>query len=320
VGRFLAATAAVLIGLAFLSVSDSFGQTNSRRQKPTPAAESDVVLRSETRLVRVVATVKNADGQLLGDLNATDFQILDENTPQKIAFFDRESSTPLSIAVLVDDSASTAREARTEVDAVRRFFRGVFQQGNPEDRVALYSFNYDVKQQVPFTRNQKMLESALLNLVGTAGTSMYDAIYFASEDLQEREGRRAMILITDGGDTTSGKRFKDAVKAAQNADAILYPILIVPIKGNAGRNLGGENALTTISQATGGLVFRASIGPELDVAFAAILRELRNQYVLSYYPNTDAAPRDGFHRIQLQVQRPKVVINTRSGYYSNLGR
>ena len=121
-------------------------------------------------------------------------------------------------------------------------------------------------------------------LKSEGGTSLYDAIYVASGDLELREGRHVIVLVTDGGDTTSAKSYHDALQSAQLADTVLYPVVVIPITNEAGRNTGGENALTTLAAGTGGRVFTPGLGSELDIAFDDILRELRTQYLIGYYP------------------------------------
>ena len=166
-----------------------------------------------------------------------------------------------------------------------------------------------------FTRNHSTAEHSLKNLKAEAGTSLYDAIYLAAADLESREGRHVMVIVTDGGDTTSAKDFHAALEAAQMADAVLYPVLVMPITNDAGRNIGGENALTTMAMGTGGRVFAPSVGPELDRAFAEILKDLRTQYLLGYYPKDVPPSGNRFHKIEVRVRRPELRVLARNGYY-----
>ncbi len=130
---------------------------------------------------------------------------------------------------------------------------------------------------------------------GEAGTSLYDAILLASRDIEDRPGRKVLVIVTDGGDTTSHADFQRAAEAAQLADAVIYPVLVVPITNEAGRNIGGENALTTLAERTGGRVFAPSLGAALDQAFDQIIRDLRTQYLLGFYPKEcSARPRNVF--------------------------
>jgi Ca-activated chloride channel family protein len=273
------------------------------------------VIRVNVRLVRVLATVKNPDGELVGALNHDDFEVFDNGVKQEIAVFERRTDQPLSVAMMVDASGSTAKDLKYEVDSVNRFFKALFAEGDPKDSVALYSFNYQVTRHNFFTHNQAPLEHSLRLIRGEAGTSLYDAIYLASRDLEPREGRKVMVIVTDGGDTTSAKDFHAALEAAQLADTVIYPVLVVPITNDAGRNIGGENALTTMSAGTGGRVFAPTLGRDLDKAFSDIIKDLRTQYLLGFYPKNVPLTKDRFHRLLVRVRRPDLRVSARNGYY-----
>ena len=279
------------------------------------AADDIPNIRVDVRLVRVLATVRDSGGALLGNLTKEDFRILDNNSEQQIAVFERKTEQPLSVALLVDISGSTAKDLKFEIDSVSRFLHALFKEGNPDDSVGLYSFNYQVTQETPFVHSQSQLDRMLRNLHGSAGTSLYDAIYFAAHDLQNRKGRKVVVVVTDGGDTTSSKSYQAALNSAQLADSVMYPILIVPIANDAGRNLGGEHALTTLASGTGGRVFEPTLGNSLDKAFTDILEELRTQYLIAYYPKDVPLTKDRFHHLEVQVARPGLQILSRNGYY-----
>jgi Ca-activated chloride channel homolog len=259
--------------------------------------------------------VKNAAGDPVGSLSKSDFTVFDNNVPQEIAVFERHTEQPLSVALLIDTSGSTAKDLKYEVDSISRFLHALFSEGNPKDTVALFSFNYQVVKHNHFTRNAGPIERSLHSLHGEAGTSLYDAIYLAAQQLENREGRRVMVIVTDGGDTTSAKDFHAAVDAAQLADTVIYPVLVMPITNDAGRNIGGENALTTMSAGTGGRVFTPSLGAEMDKAFSDIIKDLRTQYLLGYYPKNVPPTKDAFHRLQVKVRRPDLRVMARNGYY-----
>lgn len=273
------------------------------------------VIRVDVRLVRVLATVRDAAGGLVGDLSKADFAVLDNHVAQDIAVFERRTEQPLSVALLVDCSGSTAKDLKFEVDSVSKFLKALFREGNAEDSVALYSFNYQVTKQTAYTHNQGQLDRALRGLRGEAGTSLYDAIYLASRELENRKGRKVMMIVTDGGDTTSSKDYHAALNAAQLADSVIYPILVVPIANDAGRNTGGEHALTTLAKGTGGRVFQPTVGQALDKAFGDILQELRTQYSIAYYPREVPVTREKFHTLEVRVMRPGLQILARNGYY-----
>ncbi len=291
-----------------------------------PALTQDGVIKVNVRLVRMLVTVKDAAGQLIGSLNKSDFTVYDNNVKQDIAVFDRQTEQPLSVAMMVDTSASTGIEMRYELDSVSRFLKALLGEGNPDDNVALYSFNSDVTLRSGYTRRFARVDQLLKQLKSSGGTSLYDAIFLASHELEYRNGRHVMVLVTDGGDTTSTVDYHQALEAAQLADTILFPVLVVPITNDAGRNVGGENALTTLAAGTGGHVFTPTLGAQLDRAFDDILLELRTQYFIAFYPKDVPPGKDRYHTLKVTVQGSAanrgLRVSTRSGYYgeANEGR
>jgi Ca-activated chloride channel family protein len=273
--------------------------------------------RSTVRLVHLLVNVKDAAGNTVANLTRDNFTIKDNGIPQKISVYERQTDQPLSVAVMIDNSGSTAKDLKYEVDSVSRFARALFDGGNPQDRAALYSFNWEVVKHTAFTRDASRIDRELHGLRGEAGTSLYDAIYLAANEIYDRPGRHVLVIVTDGGDTTSSKDYRAAIDAAQRADAVIYPVLVIPIENEAGRNIGGENALTTLSQGTGGRVFLPTVGAALDQAFAQIINELRTQYFLAYYPANIPPAIERFHRLVVEIDRPGLRISTRSGYYGD---
>jgi len=275
----------------------------------------DSVIRVNVNLVHVIASVKNAAGALVGTLQKEDFEIFDNGVRQEIALLHRQTEQPLSVALLIDTSGSTAKDLKYETDSAARFLHTLLAEGHPEDAVALYNFNYEVTEG-PFTHNYRSLESTLKTLHGEAGTALYDAIFFASRALEGREGRKAIIVVTDGGDTFSRRTLKQALEAAQLADAVIYPIIVLPITNDAGRNIGGENALTFMAQGTGGRTFSMpALSPQLDHAFTDIIGELRTQYLLGFYPHGVPLTKERFHRLEVRTQSRELRVSARNGYY-----
>ncbi len=273
-------------------------------------------IRVNVNLVHVIATVKNAAGQLVGSLKKEDFQISDNGVPQEIAVFARQTDQPLSVALLVDTSGSTAKDLKYETDSAARFLRALLAEGNPEDQAALYTFNYDIESG-SYTHDYNALERHLKTLHGEAGTSLYDAIYFASRDLESRDGRKALVVVTDGGDTTSSRDLKQALKQAQMADAVIYAVVVLPITNDAGRNTGGEHALKFMAEGTGGRTFYPAANAELDATFSDIISELRTQYVLGFYPHQVPPTKDPFHRLDIRVKSADLRVSARNGYYGD---
>jgi Ca-activated chloride channel family protein len=281
------------------------------------ACAQEPVFRVDVKLVRMLATVKNAQGQLVGGLGKDDFTVTDNGVEQTVALFERQTAQPLSVAMLVDRSRSTQRERNYELDAVRRFLRTLLREGNPADAAALYSFNYEVTLQQNFTRRLDRLSDALAALKSEGATALYDAIYLASDEVEHRDGRRVVVVVSDGGDTISKVNFQKALEALHRANAVLYAVLLVPVAGDAGRNLRGENALIQLTQWTGGRIFFPALGASLDQAFQDILRDLRTQYLIGYYPKDVPLSKDRFHRVQLGVKRPAHTVSARNGYFAD---
>jgi Ca-activated chloride channel family protein len=182
--------ASLLLNSALLSAPLLFGQ-------------DDTTIRVNVRLVRILATVKDTSGTLVGSLNKADFEVRDNGAIQQVAVFERQTDQPLSVAVLIDNSGSTAKDLKYETDSVTKFVRALLREGNPEDAVALYSFNWEIVRQNGFTRNVGAIDRSLRLLRGEAGTSLYDAILLASRDIEDRPGRKVLVVVTDGGDTIS---------------------------------------------------------------------------------------------------------------------
>ena len=307
------ALAAVLLAAAFAQKNSSGPQPSSTQANPPP-------FKVEVKMVRLLVNVKDPNGDLVGSLGKPDFTVYDCGVKQEIADFERQTEMPLSIAVLVDTSASTFKDIRYETTSIEKFFKALLGSGNTKDTAAVYSFNYDVTLQRDFTRNAGQLNGSLRGLNSVGSTSLFDAIVFASQGMSRREGRHAIVIVTDGGDTSSHYHYQDAIKQAHLADAIVYPVVVVPITNDAGRNVGGENALVQVAKDTGGRTFYPAVGAQLDQAFADILRDLRRQYLLAYYPRNLPADAPAFHPVRVEMARADLRPSTRAGYYGSTGR
>jgi Ca-activated chloride channel homolog len=274
--------------------------------------------RVKVNLVNVYATVTDEAGAPVTDLKKEDFRIAEDGHPEKVAIFEQESDRPLSIVLAIDTSQSVGKDLKLELDSARRFVSSTVR---PVDRLALYHFSEVVKETVPFTNSfQKIADGIRRTRVG-AGTAMFDAIYLAGMALNEREGRKVLVLITDGGDTTSSIDYQTAVRTAQQSEALVYSIIMVPIENDAGRNTGGEHALIQLAKDTGGKYYYASTPTGLDTAFQQISKELRTQYLLAYYPSRRTAD-SGFRRVQITVNNSanpekKLTVRHRAGYYTS---
>jgi Ca-activated chloride channel family protein len=254
----------------------------------------------------------------VANLSKDDFRLLEDGIPQTIRVFEKESAMPLSIALAIDTSESTRRDIALEVASAKKFVRSILR---PVDHLAVFQITEDIDQISRFTSDIRELEHDIdHHLQGGAGTSLYDGIFLASDALLDREGRKVLVLITDGGDTTSHTDYNNALRRAQQAEAIVYSIIIVPVAADAGRNTGGEHALIQISKDTGGKYYYAEGGEQLDAAFRKISDELRTQYLLAFYPNRQVAD-SPFRRIQVELSKKDpegrpYQVRHRAGYYT----
>jgi Ca-activated chloride channel family protein len=289
---------------------------NQEDQQDEPAATFKV----NVKLVNVFATVTDQNGAPIGGLTKDDFKIYEDGVQQNIAMFARESALPLSIIIGIDASLSTRKDLPLEIESARRFSRAILR---PIDALSVMQFSEIVKEVVPFTSNLQRIDRGIGNIKTGAATALYDAIFLGAEALQNRQGRKVMVLITDGGDTMSQTSYQEAVRAAQISETILYAIIMVPIEASAGRDLGGEHALIQITKDTGGKYYYATSTSQLDQAFRQISEELRTQYLIAYYPPKKSF--SDFRRIKIEVdpaaaQLPpgtEVHVSNRTGYYTS---
>jgi len=270
-------------------------------------------IRVETNLVDILGSVIDAQGQPVPGLTQEQFELSEEGVPQKIERFEAETNRPLDLALMVDSSASTFKDLKFENEAAAHFIRQVVRPG---DRLAVFEFDEDVTQVAEFSDNITELQAAVRRIVPGAGTSIYDALVLGSRVLRRRpEGRRrAFVLVTDAGETTSVAKFEDARHAAIASEALIYSIIIRPVKNENGRNTAGEHALITITESTGGAMFILDELSQLDTMFDRIDRELRTQYLLGYYP-TPQPPAGTYRHVDVKVKSGDLV-RFRKGYFT----
>ncbi len=280
-------------------------------------AQQDTIFRADVRLVRVLTNVRDESGTLVNDAAKEDFEIFDNGVKQQIAVFERQTAQPLSVTILMDISASTAKDLGIEVQSLQRFIDEFFKEGTGEDFASLYSFNDEVTLLSGFTRNARQLKSSLNRMKSEAGTSFYDALVLSTPRLRDREGRKVILVVTDGGDTTSKYTYHEALKKVHEAEASLFSVLIQPITNESGRNLGGENALYTMASSTGGRVFHTSAGPRMNAAFADVLKALRTQYYVGFYPKDVPLTKNPFHTLEVKLKRKGLHAEARTGYYGD---
>jgi Ca-activated chloride channel family protein len=295
--------------LACGALSLSLLAQQQQQQKRAPGT-----IRVKVELVDILASVIDASGRPIPDLDQAAFEVSEEGVPQKIERFEAETSRPLDIALMVDASMSTFKDLKFENEAAAHFIRQVVRPG---DTLAVFEFSDGVTQLSNFSSDVPTLQAAVRRVAPGAGTPMYDAIVLGSRALQQRPGqrRRALVLVTDAGETTSASKFEDARRAAIASDALLYSIVIRPVKNESGRNTAGEHALITITDSAGGNQFVLDDLAQLDAMYDRIDRELRTQYLLGYYPNP-APPLGATRHVELKVKAGYIVRHRKEYFVS----
>jgi len=302
------------------AASTSVPRPPEKLPQDAPAEDTNTTIRVNVKLVNVFSTVTNSAGAPVSSLKQEDFQVFEDGKPQKIAVFQRESELPLSIVIAIDASLSTRNSQKLELESARRFAHAILR---PIDGVSLFQFSEVVDQLTPFTADIRVIDKGINRVHNGAATALYDTLYLGSDALMSRRGRKVMVVITDGGDTVSKTSYQEAVREAQQAEVILYSIIIVPIESNAGRDIGGEHALIQLSRDTGGKYYYASSLDQLDAAFRQISDELRTQYLIAYYPSQRLSDSE-FRRIEIKIapatkdypDPSELQVRHRTGYYT----
>jgi Ca-activated chloride channel family protein len=275
---------------------------------PDPAQDRGKI-KVTVNLVNVLVSVLDEHNRPAPDLPVEAFQVFDEDNPQAIAVFEKETEQPLDLALMIDASLSAQLSMPAQRQAASHFIQQVLRKG---DRLAVYSVDENVTQLAAFSDNVAHLQEAVRHIPAGAGTSIYDAVMLGARALsrQGTDRRRVIILVTDGGETTSRADFESARREAVRNNTLLYTVVIRTMKSESGRNTAGEHALETITDTTGGAVFYPDGSTQLDAIFDRINQELRTQYRLGYYPNP-RGPADTYRRIEVTVT-PLVPGSTQS--------
>ncbi len=336
-----------------------------------PAATISV----NVKVVNVLASVRDKHGAIVNDLNRDDFTLTEDGRPQTIRYFARESDLPLTLGLLVDTSLSQRRVLDEERSASSSFVMRVLREDR--DKAFVIHFDREVELLQDLTSSHEKLQSALQDLrtpqfertsgssgggnrpgngggwpggggrggghhrgFGGAGTVLYDSVYLAGDELMSKQqGRKAVIILSDGVDTGSKETLGYAIETAQRSDTIVYSILFKDDEaydsgrggfgggwggGGMGRRGGGypreqlpdgKKTLERISRETGGRMFEVSKKHPVSEIYSQIEQELRNQYNLGYTPDRGKTGASGYHKIQLVAKKKDLVVQARDGYY-----
>src|SRR5271168_1402035 len=313
-------------------------------QKPADAQSPDDdqgpagTVKVNVNVVGLFFNVKDKHGALIPNLTKTDFDVLEDGKPQTIKYFAAESNLPLTLGILIDSSGSQRNVLDMEKEVGGAFLRQIL---TDKDEAYVIDFNVDASLIQDYTRDVRRLQAALNKVkintgyttgpmpgagggpVPTApgsgrGTVLYDAVYLSAHDMLAKEvGRKAMILLTDGEDEGSQLKIRDAIEAAQKADAIVYVLLCADrgFYGSVQLGYSGEGEMRKLTEATGGRVI--NVGNKFDKlreAFDQIAAELRSQYNLGYTP-TNGVLDGGYRKLEVKSKQ-SYKIQCRAGYYA----
>lgn len=284
-----------------------------------PPGQAAPTFRSGVDLVALNVTVTDPSNRYLTDLTADEFLVYEDSVKQSVAYFSR-TNLSLSVALLLDSSASMDDKMRTTQEAASGFVQSL----RPEDQAEVIDFDSRVTVLAPFTSSKPDLEKAIASVVAGGSTSLYTAVYIALRELKKTESRgtedlrrRAVIVLSDGEDTSSLVAYDEVLEAAKRAETAIYAIGIRSKDANAfGKGYGqADFALRQLTTQTGGRVFFPSSVDELKAIYALIAQELSSQYLVGY---TSTNPkRDGsWRRINIRATRPGATARTRMGYYA----
>jgi len=306
----------------------AFAQTP--QPKPTPPAKAPQSPNDQgkerifTRRVQLPVTVTDKKGQLVPGLTRNDFLILEDKVPQAIDGFDDEMTNklPLYIAVLMDTSASTAGKLKFEQESAMNFVQTVVRPR--KDRVLFATFDEEIKLRQDFTDKLDLLDRAVFGVKQPGQyTALYDAVWqFCDEKMRSVQGRRAMVVITDGSDTYSRADLNDAIDIAQRTETTIFAI---STKAGFASTVPGveagtvkdkkDNDLVRLCEETGGAAFFTGDMLALERSFQRIANELQTQYLITYKPTNDRY--DGSYRkVEVKLTNPndKYRVKTKRGY------
>jgi len=283
-------------------------------------------LKKTVNLVNLFATVRDKSKRVVGELKQEDFKVFEDNEEQKIAFFSKEVTLPITLGLLIDTSGSEQNRLGAEQEAASRFLERVMRKG---DEAMVISFDLDVDLLADFTDDRGQIERAISKArigavsggvvtpgtiptgANSGGTHFYDAVYLACNDkLVTEAGRKALVIITDAQDEGSRLRLEEAIEAAQRTDTVVH-VLLVHDPGYSWR----PDVARKLSDETGGRTIEVSSEKRLNEAFDQISEELRSQYTVGYYPTNTA--KDGrFRKVKVETPGKDYKILTRKGYYA----
>jgi VWFA-related protein len=290
------------------------------------AGQDGTTFSSGVKVVSLLANVMSRGGALNNALSKEDFAVMEDGRPQTIRYFSRESDLPLTLGLMVDTSMSQQKVLDAERGASYRFLDQVLRE--KKDQIFILQFDMAVQLRQGLTDSRAKLDDALsfvdtptrseLRVQSGGGTLLYDAVMKASKDLMaSRQGRKALIILSDGVDTGSEATLNDAVEAAQRADTLIYSILFSDsgAYGFFGGGHDGRKVLQRLANESGGGFFEVSKKQSIDQTFGLIENELRSQYSLGYISDKPVRISE-FRKIQLTTKASGLTVQSRTRYWA----
>ena len=267
----------------------------------------------DVNLVNIPVSVADKNGKYVSSLMKNDFKVFEDDKPQTITNFSSEINLPLTIALLVDTSGSIRERLQFEKEAAADFFQSTLQRG--KDRALIISFDSGVSLLQDFTDDLEKLSKTLGTIRAGGGTALYDAVSQTVEKkLAGQDGRRVVILISDGNENSSHVSQTDVFELAQKNDVVIYTISTNPANFGSAEQERGEKILRKLSEETGGKSFFPLKIDDLTNSFETIREELRSQYQIGYRPTNSKA--DGtFRKIRVDMADKRYKARARAGYY-----
>jgi VWFA-related protein len=316
----------VLFALIALSTGLTIFPASRSIAAGTQASSQDQAIKVGVSLVSLYATVRDNHKAIVPNLEQNDFKIFEDNVEQKVAFFAKERTLPLTMGLLIDTSGSETEMIGAEQQAATQFLQRVMQK---RDEALVITFDLDVDLLADWTNDVGTLDRAIRRArvntggggvgitpgpfptSGQGGTNFYDAVYVACHDKMASEaGRKALIILTDAEDNGSKMRIEEAVEAAQRADTVIH--MLVVYDPRQGANFGAAKKL---AEETGGRAIDVHNEKQLLKAFDEISEELRTEYSLGYYPTNTKL--DGTYRkVKVETTNKDYKALTRKGYYA----
>jgi len=311
-----------MVWVAYFAVVAS-GQTNTGKPSlppPTPPGDQPAApsFRADTNLVVIPVSVTDHLNRFVLGLRQEDFKILDNGVEQPIAHFSGED-IPLSIGLTFDISGSMDYKLTTSRDAAALFLKAL----NPDDEAFLVNFNDKVDLAAPFTSHPQEIRTALQNVKPGGLTALLDAVRFSLNEMKKAKNpRKAIVIISDGGDNHSTYTAAQIESLVREADIEIYAMGVFdPLSSItlSPEEISGPKLLSEIATQTGGRAFAASLTSDLPSVASRIAIELRNQYALGYYPRSQV--RDGkYHTVEVKLSQPPgmppLKMHWRQGYYA----